>query len=738
MKTADRSSASSALSEERIVPTTCGHNCGGRCVVKAHVRDGRIVRISTDQRAWNDEAPPLRACARGFSMIDRIYADDRLKYPQRRVGPRGAGRFERCTWDEALDEVAAQLRRVRDTYGPAAILDISRSGSTSMLHSRAPLRRLLHMFGGCTELWGSLSNEAEVFAARHTFGVEGWVKASGREGTDYPNSKLILLWGWAPADATFGTNTPQYLTRAKRAGTRFVSIDPRVSRTVRDYSDWHIPILPGTDTAMLLAMAYVILTEGLHDQAFLDRYCSGFDEAHLPPGAPAGSSFRTYLLGLADGQPKTPEWAAPVTSVPAATIRALAIEYATSKPAAIHTGYAPGRTAYGEQFHRAAYTLAAMTGNIGIPGGNCGSSGGAKMTKMGSLPSGVNPAKAAVNSLLMPDVILRGKAGGYPSDIHLIYSTAGDLFNQVANSNKILESLKRVDFIVVHDHFMTPTAQYADVVLPATTSFERNDVHVPWSANGHYALFMNKAIEPMYECKSDLEICTLLAERLGIEGYNTKTEEEWLREIVAVSEVEDFEEFRRTGVARLPAPRSAVAFSEQIADPEGHPFATPSGKIEIYSQTLAARPNLYGLGEIPAIPTYLDPWQRMHGAERRRYPLALFTPRSKVRTHSIHVNQPELERIEPHVVWVNVEDAAARGVVDGQMVRVFNDLGETRLRAHVTDRVMRGAVCMNEGGWLRVEGGVDLGGNPNAVSLDLPSPGGAASYNSNLVDVAPA
>src|SRR5437867_490228 len=191
------------------------------------------------------------------------------------------------------------------------------------------------------------------------------------------NSRLIIMWGWSPGDGTFGTGTQQYLKLAKKHGVRIVCVDPRVTRTSRDLADEHVFIRPSTAAAALIAMAYVIASEGLHDEAFLDRHVLGFDEAHLPPGAPAGASYRSYLFGLADGVRKTPEWAAAFTGVPAATIRRLAIEYATSKPAALHCGYAPGRTAHGEQFHRAAYALAAMTGSVGTPGGNSGVSNGA-------------------------------------------------------------------------------------------------------------------------------------------------------------------------------------------------------------------------------------------------------------------------------------------------------------------------------------------------------------------------
>lgn len=207
---------------ETIVTSTCGHNCGGRCVVNAHVRDGRIVRISTDPRKWTPEEAPLHACVRGFGQLERLNHPDRVTHPLRRVGPRGSGRFERVGWDEALDEVARQMLRIRDAHGPAAILDCSRTGSLSMLHSRSTVKRLLYMFGGCTELWTNISAEAEVYAVHQTYGAKADYKSAGREPTDYVNSRLILMWGWSPADGTFGTGTLQYLKLAKQRGVKFI------------------------------------------------------------------------------------------------------------------------------------------------------------------------------------------------------------------------------------------------------------------------------------------------------------------------------------------------------------------------------------------------------------------------------------------------------------------------------------------------------------------------------------
>jgi anaerobic dimethyl sulfoxide reductase subunit A len=711
---------------ETVVTSTCGHNCGGRCVVNAHVRDGQIVRISTDPRRWTPEQPPLHACVRGFGQLERVNHPDRLRHPLRRTGRRGAGEFERVGWDEALDEIAGQMLRIRDAYGPAAILDCSRTGSLSMLHNRTTVLRLLNMFGGCTELWTNISAEAEVFAVRQTFGAKAEYKSAGREPTDYVNSRFLLMWGWSPGDGTFGTGTQRYLKEAKRRGARIVCVDPRLTRTSRELADEHVFIRPSTDAAALIAMAYVIASEGLQDQAFIDRHVLGFDAA----GVPAGASYRAYLFGEPDGVPKTPEWAAQITGVPAATIRRLAIEYATTKPAALQCGYAPGRTIAGEQFHRAAYALAALTGNIGVPGGNTGVSNGATgRVGIKSLPAGANPTGARVASPLLADLLARGRSGGYPADIKMIYSAAGDLFNQLPNVRKTVAAAERLEFMVAHDHFLTPTARYADIVLPATTFWERNDVHVPWAGAGHYVIYMKQAIDPVDECRNDLDACAALATRLGIAGYNDRSEEAWLRELTCDT-IDDFEAFRAQGVARLPAPEHAVAFAREIADPERHPFSTPSGKIEIYSTTLAATPDPYGLGAIPPIPTWVPE------TEDARHPLRLVTPKSRARTHSIHDNQPILARVDRDDVWMHPADAAARGIADGAPVRVFNDLGATVLPARVTDRIAPGVVSIKEGAWFALdERGEDTRGCCNVLTSDAASPAGASPFNTTFVDV---
>ncbi len=720
---------------ERVVTSTCGHNCGGRCVVNAHVNDGRITRITTDARAWNPDHPPLPACARGVGQIERTYHPDRLQYPMRRTGPRGSGQFERISWDEALDEVAGQLLRVRETYGNGAILDGSRSGSLSKLHGRSTALRFLHMFGGCTNLWSSMSNQAEIFSVRTVYGPGINFKAAGREPTDYINSKLILMWGWSPGDGTFGTGTMPYLKQAKAAGTRFVCVDPRRTRTSRQLADEHIFIRPSTDAAALISMAQVIVSEGLHDQAYCDAHVLGFDEAGLPEGAPAGASYRSYLMGEGDGIRKTPEWASEITGIPAATIRRLAIEFGTAKPAAIQCGYGPGRTAFGEQFHRAAYALAAITGNVGIVGGNSGvSNGSTGQAFFKSFPAGENPIDSNVSTPLLADLLERGTGGGYPADIKLIYAAGGDIFNQAGNTPKTIAALDNVEFIVGQDHFLTPTTRYADIVLPATTFWERNDVHVPWAGAGHYAIYMDKAIEPMGECRNDIDIFADLAARVGIEGYNDKSEEEWLRELTADT-VDDFDAFREQGVARFPAPapEDAVAFAKEIREPDLHRFSTPSGKIEVYSTTLAENPNPYGLGVISPTPTWVP---HLHGADD--YPLQMCSAKSRARTHSIHGNQEKLRKVDPDNIWMHPDDADARGIHDGQMVKVFSPTGATILPAKVTADIAPGVTSMREGAWFTPnDEGIDTEGATNAITADVSAACGATTYNTGFVDVRP-
>jgi anaerobic dimethyl sulfoxide reductase subunit A len=679
------------------------------------VSGGSVRHIGTDP----DPASGVRACGRGLGQGDVVRAPDRLTRPLRRVGERGSGDFAPISWDEALTTVAGELARVRDRHGPESVFLMDSYGSLGALHNTSnTARRFFSLFGGSTTRWGNTSLEGAIFASRATFGAA----LTGSTRDTFLASRLIFLWGWNPVVTRFGPDTVGYLEKARQGGARIICVDPRRSPSAVALADEWVPIRPGTDTAMLIAMAHVMIAEGLHDRSFLDAYTVGFD------------LFADYVEGRADGVPKTPRWAEGITGVPAATIERLARQYATVKPAALCAGWAPGRSAFGEQFHRAAQVLCTMTGNIGVEGGWV--AGGTGILPLGSLAKSLPVPKAAgpvLHGTELYDALLRGKEGGYPSDLKLLYVVGSNFLNQFLNVNQGVEALKAPEFVVVHELFLTPTARHADVVLPVTHFLERDDIGQPW-AGGPYVIGMEKALEPLPETRSDLEIFTELASRLGIPDYNGKTDAEWLREFVAATRgLPEFDTLLRQGVHRLDPDRPWVAFREQIEDPAGHPFRTPSGKIEIYSQKLAE------LGDplIPPVPTYLTPWEGPSEPLSARYPLQLVSPHSRGRINSQGDNIPRLKALADDELWVHPEDAAHRGIASGDRVRVSSERGELSTVAKVTDRILPGAVSLDAGAWYRPDGtGLDRGGSVNVLTGGRRSPGGAFPGSTCLVEVA--
>ncbi len=290
-------------------------------MLKVHVKDGVVTRIETD----DGEEPQYRACLKGRAYRQRIYAPDRILYPMKRTGERGEGKFERISWDEALDTVVRELTRAKETYGPASILLKWSGGDQGRVHGENAHRRLLFLNGGCSEVWGIHSYEGAVFAQIATYGTP----ATSNTRDELLNSRLIIMWGWNPADTVLHTNTAWYLPQAREAGIEIISIDPRYTSTAALFASRWIPIRPGTDTAMLIAMAHVIIREGLQNQNFLDKYTIGFEK------------FRDYVIGEEDGVARTPQWAEAITGVPAAVIQDLARKYASVKPAALISATAP-------------------------------------------------------------------------------------------------------------------------------------------------------------------------------------------------------------------------------------------------------------------------------------------------------------------------------------------------------------------------------------------------------------
>lgn len=722
-------------SSVRVVPTGGCYDCGGRCLIKVHVKNGVAFRVETD----DGDEPQLRACARGRAFRQQVYSPERLRTPLKRTGPRGSGQFQPISWDEALDLVAGEMRRVKDAYGAKSILVLTYSGSSASLHTGTmTLRILLREFGGYMSAWGGASAESAVFASRATYGT----LTTGNTRDDLVNSKLIILWGLNPATSIYSTNTSLHLARAREAGAKIITVDPRYTTSAAVFADQWVPIKPGTDTALMAAMAYVIVREGLQDTAFLERCTSGFDK------------FSDYVTGKEDGVGKTPAWAERITGVPAGTIMSLAREYATKKPAALIPGYAPGRTAHGEQYHRMASVLAAMTGNVGVHGG--GAAGFERGPVGPMVPPSFSQAyegstyESRLKSLDIPgrlrsqphccrlwDAILGGKAAGFPSDIKMAYVAYGNPLNQFPNLKKGIQALESLEFVVVHEQFMTATARYADVVLPVTTVWERNDIARAWLA-GPYFLYANKAIEPVDDVRTDARICLDLAARLDLKlPFLEMPEEEQVRQMAegmgdVMEEVKDFKAFKERGVHKIKVPGPVVSFAREVRDPDSHPFPTPSGKIEVFSKLLADLDH----PDIPPVPKYLETWEGPDDPLAREYPLQMVTVHSKARAHSCFDNNPWLREIALQRVAINIEDARSRGIEHGDLVRVFNGRGETIIAAEVTERVMPGVVALGEGAWYKPdEKGRDRAGSPNVLTKDDYAPGGGFPYNTLLVQV---
>lgn len=745
----------STSSEKRIRVGCPAHNCGGRCLLIATVRDGRIVRLETDDRPDSVAAPQLRACVRGRAYLRRQYHPGRLTQPLKRVGRRGGGEMRAISWEEALDGVASQLERVKREYGNSALFVPYGTGSYNQLNGSHVARRLMNLYGGCLGIYNSYSWAATNLATPTVYGT----LVTGNQRQDWLNAKYIIMWGWNPAEMRDGTNSDYFVKLARQNGARVVCIDPRHSLSAASLADEWIAIRPGTDTAMMSAMAYVMLTENLYDAEFVRTHCVGFDSTQMP--VKGAESYSDYLLGVRDGTPKTPQWAEAITAVPAATIARIAREYATVKPSVLYQGYGMQRRAYGEQVVRAGCVLAAITGNVGVPGG-WASGLGLQAPDGGGLwtvfPTGENPVKAAIPVFLWTEAVLRGKsmtsadgirgAERLDNDIKLIYAVATNcLVNQHADVNRTVEILRdesKVEFIVVQDNFLTPTARFADIVLPACTQFETWGVEDGWKYSDEVIL-QPKLVEPLGESKSDYQICSELAERLGIQETFTegRDEKEWAKfcldefRRLQFPELPTFEEFieQNLGAWTRPATKPAIAFEDFRRDPQNHPLKTPSGKIEIFSKQLY---DLKNPEEIPPIPKYIQEWEspfeilpRSHRDTEKKinlcdseslwqgkeYPLQAIGHHTLHRVHSTHDNNDWLEEAFPQRVFMNPIDAAERNIQDGDQVKVHNGRGSLILPCRLTPRILPGVIDIPQGAWYEPdENGVDRGGCVNVLT----------------------
>lgn len=736
--------AQEAAAAERLVRTCCpAHNCGGRCPINATVKDGTIIRLESDDRTSDEiDDPRILACARGKSYRRRLYHPDRLKTPMKRVGERGEGKFEPISWDEAIELAASEIKRVKETYGNSALFVPYGTGSYQQVNGSHIAARLFNMIGGSL---GYYNNYSWAQIQRATPTVYG-TQVTGNQRQDWVNSKYIIMWSWNPAEMIDGSNSAWFIKKAKENGAKVIVIDPRKSLSAVALADEWIAIRPGTDTAMMSAMAYVMITEGLYDKEFVATHCLGFDETQMPEGLEGEESYKDYILGTRDGTPKTPEWAEAITRVPREKIIQIAREYATIKPAMLYQGYGMQRRAYGEQPVRGGCVLAAITGNVGIPGG--WASGIAFQPTAGpfwtAIPGGTNDVKTSIPCFLWSEAVIRGKemtaadgvvgADKLDNDIKLLYAVATNaLINQHGNINRSAEILKdtsKVEFIIVQDHFLTSTAKFADLLLPACMGYETYGLQDGWKY-GDEVIYMPKVVEPAFEAKSDYRICAEIAEKLGVgeaftEGRDERQWIEWIIEnayrpgwMPDIPTIDEFEQ-QNIGVYSTPIAEPAIAFVDFRKDPKANPLPTPSGLIEIFSPELF---NMQQPDEIPAVPKYIQEWESPFGPEAEQYPLQAIGHHYMHRVHSTHDNVDWLEEAFPQRVFINPVDARTRGIKEGDMVRIFNDRGIMEIPCRLTNKMMPGVIDIPTGGWFTPDAaGTDRRGAVNTLTSERWSP----------------
>ncbi|WP_249439032.1 DMSO/selenate family reductase complex A subunit, partial [Escherichia coli] len=558
--------------------------------------------------------------------------------------------------------------------------------------------------------------------------------ASGNSMDTLLDTKLVILWGHNPTETIFG-HTNYYFQKMKQNGTRFIVVDPRYSDTVSSLADQWIPLLPTTDNALMDAMMYVIISENLHDKTFIDTYTLGFDENSMPEGVPANESLVAYLFGAKDGIHKTPEWAEKITHVPAQSIRQLARDYATTKPAALIQGWGPQRHICGERTARGSTLLASITGNVGIKGGWAAGYGGSSNRKFCVGPDmPENPVQAKISimnwmqaaddaSKVTPQDGLKG-VDKLDSNIRLLFSLAG---NYLANQNpdvhqaaKLLEDESKIEFIVLSDLFMTPSAKYADVLLPETSFMERWNIGETWGT-ASYLILSEKLIEPDFERRTDYDWLRDVAKKLGVEAEFSqgRDEKQWIEHIWEQTRLampdENLPDFATLQKTRRHLFKSAphIAFEANIRDPQNNPFPTPSGKIEIFSKRLFDMQD----PEIPALSHYVPAFEGPEDKLTAKYPLQLITWKGKNRANSTQYANPWLQEVQTQKLWLNPQDAKQRGISEGDSVKIYNDRGVSIIPVEITPRIIPGVVAMQAGAWWQPDAqGIDRGGCANVLS----------------------
>lgn len=646
-----------AHGEERIVWGACSVNCGSRCALRSHVRDDEVVWVETDNTGadiYGDHQ--VRACLRGRSIRRRINHPDRLNYPMKRVGKRGEGKFVRISWEEALDTIADNLKRIVKEYGNEAVYINYSSGIVGGNITRSSpyaslVARLMNCYGGFLSHYGTYSTAQISCAMPYTYGSN-----DGNSTSDIENSKLVVMFGNNPAETRMsGGGITYYLEQAReRSNARMIVIDPRYTDTAAGREDEWIPIRPGTDAALVAGIAWVLINENLVDQAFLDTYCVGYDEKTLPADAPKNGHYKAYILGQGDdGVAKTPQWASRITGIPVDRIIKLAREIGSTRPAYICQGWGPQRQANGELTSRAIAMLPILTGNVGINGGNSGARESTYTITIERMPLPENPVKTQISCFSWTDAIDRGAEMTATRDgvrgkekldvpIKFIWNYAGNtIINQHSDINKtheILQDESKCETIVVIENFMTSSAKYADILLPDLMTVEQEDI-IPndYVGNMGYLIFIQPVTSAKFERKPIYWILSEVAKRLGEDVHQKftegRTQEQWLQHLYAKMLAKDpalpsYDELKKMGIYKRKDPNGHfVAYRDFRKDPVANPLKTPSGKIEIYSSRLAdiaAKWQLEKDETISPLPVYASTFEGWDDPLREKFPLQMF------------------------------------------------------------------------------------------------------------------
>jgi molybdopterin guanine dinucleotide-containing S/N-oxide reductase-like protein len=714
----------------RVVHAVCSHDCPDSCAVLVTVNgEGRAVKVQ------GDPSHPVTQgflCGKVAKYLDRVYSPQRLLHPMRRKpgvakGQLAKGReldaFEQISWDEALDAIAGRLKQIASEHGPESILPYSYAGTIGLLGYGSMDRRFFHRLGA-SQLDRTICAEAGGQAFKLVYG-----KKLGTPNEDFPRAKLIIAWG----ANIHGNNVHlwPFIEQARRSGARFIVIDPYRTRTAA-LADWHIAIRPGTDAALALGMMHVILRDGLEDRAYIAEMTHGFPEL--------AERVREY----------TPERVSAWTGLTPAEIEQLAREYATTQPAVLRMNYGVQRSENGGTAVRAIAMLPALTGAWKHQGG------GAQLSMSGAFkfdshtierpdlmlasPLG-RPARVVNMSRLGHALTELGDAPEEGPRVHAIFVYNSNPAAIAPNQNAVRRGFERADlFTVVHEQFLTDTTDYADYILPATTFLEHTDIQ---GAYGHYFLQQStQAISPLGEARSNVWMFSQLAQRMGFdEPCFRDTPEEMIRQALSLDE---------SGHSRNPGMEHVTpeSLAEQghiplafMTDPEDEPFLpfsigsvpTPSGKIEFYSEALADAGPESGVDPLPG---FIPPTESRLGPDAGRFPLEFLPRKADNYMNSTFANldgHRSMEARTNHRLEIHPDDAAPRGIADGDPVRIWNDRGRVQLTALISQRVPAGVVA-GRLDWAKLSPDVQ---NVNALTSErLTDIGAAATFYSTLVEVA--